>query len=108
MEEKQNSTPCHKDAGMHLLVYCLGLVSMQSNEEVGGRLWMQTDLELFVSCVLQSLGKLKHLVSILNCLWHFVIPSVHVPGLFYGGGGWLSKNVGYHGWPTTKNKKNTG
>ena len=63
---------------MHLLLYCLGLIYMQFIKEVGGRAWMQTDAELVVSCVLQSLGKLKHLVSILNCPWHFVIPSLHV------------------------------
>ena len=39
---------------------------------------MQTDPELVVPCVLQSFGKLKHLVSILNCPWYFVIPSLHV------------------------------
>ena len=63
---------------MHLLLYCLGLVSMQRIEEVGGRVWMQTDPELVFACVLQSLGKPKHLVSILNCPWHFLIPSLHV------------------------------
>ena len=78
MEEKQNCTPCADDEGMHLLLCCLGLVSMQCIEEVGGRIWMQTDPELVVPCVLQSLGKLKHFVSILNCPWHFVIPSLHV------------------------------
>ena len=78
MEEKQNCTPCPKDAGIHLLLYCQGLVSIQCIGEVGGKAWMQTDPELGVSCVLQSLGKLKHLLSNLNCPWHFVIPSVHV------------------------------
>ena len=29
-------------------------------------------------CVLQSLGKMKHLFSILNWPWHFAIPSLHV------------------------------
>ena len=29
MEENQNPTPCTKDAGTHLLLYCRGLVSMQ-------------------------------------------------------------------------------
>ena len=75
---KQNYTPCPKDEGMHLLLYCLGLVYMQFIKEVGGWLWMQTDTELVVSCLLQSLWKLKHLVSILNYPWHFVIPSLHV------------------------------
>ena len=42
------------------------------------RVWMQTDPELFVPSVLQSLKKLKHLVSILNWPWVFVTPSVHV------------------------------
>ena len=78
MEEKQNCTPCPKDEGTHLLLYCLSLVSIQSIEEVSGRVRLQTDPELVVPCVLQSLGKLKHLVSILNCPWHFVIPSLHV------------------------------
>ena len=75
---KQNYTPCPKDEGMHLLLYCLGLVYMQFIKEVGGWLWMQTDTELVVSCLLRSLGKLKHLVSILNYPWHFMIPSLHV------------------------------
>ena len=78
MEEKQNCTTCPKDEGIHLLLYCLGLVSMQNIEEVSGRARMQTDPELVVPCVLQSLGKLKHLVSILNCPWRFVILSLHV------------------------------
>ena len=30
------------------------------------------------SCVLQSLEKLKYLVSILSCVWRFVTPSLHV------------------------------
>ena len=78
MEEKQNCSPCPKDAGMHLLLYCPDLVSMLCIEKVGGRVWMQTDPDLVVPCVLQSLEKLKHLVSILNCPWHFMIPSLHV------------------------------
>ena len=78
MEGKQNCTPCPKDEGMHLLLCCLGLVSIQRIEEAGGRVWMQTGPELVVPCVLQSLGKLKHLVSILNCPWHFVILSLRV------------------------------
>ena len=78
MEEKQNCTPYPKDAGMHLLLYWPGLVSMQCIEEVGGRVWMQIDPELVLPCVLQSLGRLKHLVSNLNCPWYFVILSLHV------------------------------
>ena len=78
MEEKQNCTPCPKDAGMHLLLYCPGLVSMQCIKEIGGKVWMQTYPELVVPYVLQSLGKLKHVVSNLNCPWYFVIPSLHV------------------------------
>ena len=76
MNEMQNCTPCPNDAG-HLLLYCPGLISMHGIEEVGDRVWMQTDPEMVVPCVLQSLGKLKHLVSNLNCSWHFVIPSMH-------------------------------
>ena len=63
---------------MHLLLYCLGLVFMQCIEEIGSRVWMQGAPELVVSCVLQSLGKLKLLVSILNCPGNFVILSLHV------------------------------
>ena len=51
---------------------------MQRIAEVGGRVWMQTDPALVFACVLQSLGKPKHLVSILNRPWHFLIPSLHV------------------------------
>ena len=58
---------------MHLLLYYLSLVSMQYTEEVSGRVfWIQTDSELVVPYVLQSHGKLKDLVSILNCTWWFV------------------------------------
>ena len=39
---------------------------------------MKTDAELVVPCVLRSLRKPKHLISILNCPWHFSIPSLHV------------------------------
>ena len=39
---------------------------------------MKTDAELVVPRVLRSLGKPKHLISILNCPWHFSIPSLHV------------------------------
>ena len=60
---------------MHLLLY---LVSMQFIEDVDESVWMQTDPGLVVLCVLQSLTNLKHLVSILNCPWDFVIPSLHV------------------------------
>ena len=70
---------------MHLLLCCLGLVSIQRIKEVGGRVWMQTGPELVAPCVLQSLGKLKHLVSILNCSCHFVIPSLHVHLEHWGG-----------------------
>ena len=63
---------------MHLRLNCPGLISMQYIKEVGSRVWMQADPELVVPCVLQSLGKLKHLVSILNCPLYFVIPSLHV------------------------------
>ena len=38
---------------------------------------MQTGSEMVVPSVLQSPGNLKHLVSSLNCPWHFVIPSLH-------------------------------
>ena len=52
---------------------------MQYIEEIGGRaFWMQTDLELVVPYVLQYLEKLKHVVSILNFPWRFVIPSLRV------------------------------
>ena len=51
---------------------------MQSIEEVSGRVRLQTDPELVAPFVLQSLGKLKHIASILNCPWYFVIPSLHV------------------------------
>ena len=51
---------------------------MQCIEEVGGRVWMQTDPELVTPFVLLCLGKQKHLVSILRCLWHRMTPSLYV------------------------------
>ena len=45
---------------------------------VGDRAWMQTDPELVASCALQSLKKMKHLVSILNYPWFFVTISLDV------------------------------
>ena len=81
MEEMRNRITCPKDAGMHLLLYCTSLFSMQCMywmKSHAFRVWMQTDPELFVPSVLQSLKKLKHLVSILNWPWVFVTPSVHV------------------------------
>ena len=78
MAEKRNSTPCPMNAGIDLLLYCPDLVSMQYIVEVGGRVWMQANPELVVPCVLQFLEKLKQLVSILNCPWRFVNPSLHL------------------------------
>ena len=81
MEEMRNRITCPKDAGMHLLLYCASLFSMQCMywmKSHAFRVWMQTDPELLVPSVLLSLKKLKHLVSILNWPWGFVTPSVHV------------------------------
>ena len=78
MEENQNHIPCNKDAGIHPLLYYSGLNSVKCIKDVGDRVWMQTDPELVVPRVLQSLENLKHLVSILNCPQQFVTPSLHV------------------------------
>ena len=78
MKEKRNRISRPKDARTHLVLYSPGLVSKQSTNEVGVRAWMQKDLELAVACVLQTLGKQKYLVSILNCPWCFVISALHV------------------------------
>ena len=56
-----------------MLLCCLGLVTMQCIEEV-----VLVDPELVVPSVLQSLGKVKYLLSISNCLWCFVVSSLHV------------------------------
>ena len=50
---------------------------MQCIVVVSRRVQIKTDAELFASCVLQSLKKMKHLVSILNSPCRFVNPSLH-------------------------------
>ena len=60
-----------------MLLCYLNLVSIQCIVVVSRRVQMETDPALFASCVLQSLKKMKHLVSILNSPCWFVNPSLH-------------------------------
>ena len=58
---------------------------MERIAEVGRRVWIQANAELAVPCVLQSLKRLKYLVSIVNCPWCFVAPSLHVNSVQWEG-----------------------
>ena len=65
---------CHVGVTTIWSIFSLRILEpVQCIKEIGDRVLMQTDPELVVLCVLHSLRKLEHLVSILNCPRRFVI-----------------------------------